>query len=123
MAKQQFEGQYIWSTSGEWMASLVDGHLWDPAGVWIGWVEGENVYKADGEWIGRLHTDYRILRRRRAEPKPLHGDIPDTPPKPVLPSRPPLPPMFVEMPFSIYDVMEEDPDIFKQISVRVRDMD
>lgn len=118
----KFEGRFIWNTHGDWIATLVNGHLWDPAGNWIGWVEGEDVYKADGEWIGTLSRDGRILRRRSELRHGLHPRIPPTPPKPDLPALPPLPPLFAELSHSVVDVLERDPDIFKRLSDLRRDI-
>ncbi len=118
----KFAGRFIWNTRGDWIATLVDGHLWDPAGHWIGWVEGEDVYKADGEWIGTLSRDGRILRRRSELRHDLHPRIPAVPAKPDLPTLPPLPPLFAELSHTVVDVAERDPDIFKRLSDRRPDM-
>lgn len=119
----RFEGHFIWSTRGEWVATLVDGHLWDPAGAWVGWVERNgDVYKADGEWIGVLSRDGRIIRKRSALRRDLHQHIPRPPQKPALPALPPLPPMFAELLHSEVDVLDRDPDIFKRLAEQRRDM-
>lgn len=124
MTKSRFNGQYIWNTYGDWIATLVDGHIWDLTQTWVGWVEPNgDVYKADGEWVGVLSRDSRILRKRTAARRELRDNIPPRPEKPDLPGRAPLPPSFAELSFSEIDVMEEDPDTFKRVSDRRPDMD
>ncbi len=124
MARLNFEGRYIWNTYGDWIATLVSGHLWDLTGLWIGWMEENgDVYRADGEWIGTLSKDSRILRKRSAGHRELRTDIPPRPERPDLPGRAPLPPTFVGLPYSVIDVLEEEPDTFKQLSERRPDLD
>nr|MBN1229630.1 hypothetical protein [Anaerolineae bacterium] len=123
MAKHK--GQFIWNTYGDWIATLVDGFVWDHRGTCVAWVEGENkeVFTADGEWIGQISKDSRILRKRTELRRDLHPSPPAFPPRPDLPARAPLPPTFSELPYSIIDVLEEDPDVFKHISDRRPDME
>lgn len=117
MEKKKFAGQYIWNTHGDWMATLVNGFLWDLRSVWIGWVETNgDVYTTDGEWVGQVSRDSRILRKRTEQRRDLVQTIPPKPARPELPARAPLPPAFAELSFSIIDVLEEDPDVFKRIS-------
>ncbi len=124
MTRIKFEGRFIWNTDGDWVATLVDGHLWDMGGFWVGWVEpGGHVYTTDGEWIGTLSKDSRILRKRTVSQRELRTDIPPRPAKPELPGRAPLPPSFTGLPYSVIDVLEEEPDIFKKLSERRPDMD
>jgi hypothetical protein len=123
--KKRDNHTFIWNTYGDWVATLIEGHLYDLRGTWVGWVEeNKDVYKGDGEWLGKLSDDRRILRKRTASRRPLREDIPDQPEeKPDLPVRAPLPPTFAELTFSDIDVLEEDPDAFKQISDLKPDMD
>ncbi len=115
--------EHIWTTSGEWVATRIDNYIWDMSKTWVAWLDGTEVYTTDGEWIGTLSRDSRILRQRAATRRPLRTDIPPAPPKPDLPARAPLPPMFSELNFSTVDVLEEDPDVFKRISDMRPDMD
>ena len=115
---------FVYNTSGDWVATRAGEHLWDPTGQWVGWVEGNDVYKRDGEWIGELSRDGRILRKRTAVHRPLRTDIPSPPNKPDdLPGRAPPPPLISELTFSIVDVTEEDPELFKRISDLRPDME
>lgn len=114
--------RFIWNTYGDWVATLVDTFIWDQTGTWVGWLDGDEVFTTDGEWVGTLSRDLRILRKRSAVRPPLRTDIPSKPAKPDLPGRAPLPPSFSELTYSIYDVMEEDPEVFKRLSDMRKDM-
>jgi hypothetical protein len=115
---------FIFDTHGDWQATKFGNFLWNTRGEYIAYLEGEDVFKRDGEWIGRLSKDGRILRKRSEMRRELRTDIPKEPPRPErLPPRAPLPPMMAELNYSIIDVLEEDPEIFKRISDLRPDMD
>lgn len=115
---------FIFDTRGDWHATRLGGFIYGTRGDYLGFVEGEEVYKRDGEWIGRLSKDGRILRKRSERRRDLHPAPPRSAPKPErLPPRAPLPPMMAELNFSIIDVLDEEPDIFKRISDLRPDMD
>jgi hypothetical protein len=115
--------QIIWNTYGDWMATRIDTYIWDLTGTWVAWLDGDEVFTTDGEWVGTLSKDSRILRKRAAKRPPLRTDLPPTPEKPQLPARAPLPPAFSELTYSVIDVLEEDPDVFKRVSEHRPDMD
>jgi hypothetical protein len=115
---------FIYDTHGDWQATKFGNYLFDTRGEYVGYLQGEDVYKRDGEWIGRLSKDGRILRKRTELRRELQSSPPKEPPRPErLPSRAPLPPMMAELSYSIVDVLEEEPDIFKKISDLRPDMD
>jgi hypothetical protein len=114
--------RFIFNTAGDWVATLVDRFIWDLTAAWVGWMDGDEVYTTDGEWVGTLSRDSRILRKRAAPRPPLRTDVPPKPPKPDLPGRAPLPPSFSELAFSMVDILEEDPEIFKRLSDMRPDM-
>lgn len=101
----------IYSTPGDWVALMVFPHLYNPVGEWIGWVTPQReVYDVDGFYVGWLSKDPRVLRKRVLE-KSKPRRTPPPPPKRVRPpATVPLPPMMAELPFSIIDIMEEEPD-------------
>lgn len=123
MTKKKFRGQFIWNTYGDWVATRVDDHIWDLTGTWVAWADEQEIYTTDGEWVGTLSKDSRIIRKRAAKRRPLRTDIPHPAGKPEFPVHAPLPPAFAELPFSMIDVLEEDPGIFKRISEHRPDMD
>lgn len=114
--------EFIWTTSGDWIATRVGDYIFDATKSWVAWIDGGEVYTRDGEWIGTLSRDMRVLRARAASRKPLRTDLPAEPPKPDLPARAPLPPMFSELNFSTIDVLEEEPEVLKRVSDMRRDM-
>lgn len=105
----------IYSTSGDWVALFKDGYLYDTYGEWVGWVEGQDVYTRDGEYVGYLSDDGRILRSRIRVQRPLHR-VPPTAPGVRPPPKVPLAPSFVELPWNVVDVFDEDPGLFHRIS-------
>ena len=117
---------FIYDTRGEWHATKIGRYLWDTRGDYVGFVMGENhdVYTASGEWIGNLIPDGRIVRKRAEARRPLLPKIPARPPKPkYLPARSPLPPMCRDLGFTLIDVLEWEPEIFKRVSDQIQDMD
>jgi hypothetical protein len=115
--------EFIFDTRGDWMMTRIGGYLWDTRGNWVAWLEEQNVYSLDGEYLGTLSHDHRLLRKRSGNRPPLRTDIPPKPPKPDLPARAPLPPMFAELRYDTIDVLEEDPDVLKRVSELRPDMD
>ncbi len=107
--------QPIYSTNGEWVALLHNGHLYDTRGEWIAWLDGRDVYTRDGMYVGFLSDDRRILRQRVRRQRPLRP-APPAPPKVRPPATVPLASLFAELPWNLVDVFEEEPEIFKYIS-------
>lgn len=115
--------EFIYDTFGDWVATRIGDFLWDTQGNWVAWLEGQEVYSLDGEYLGTLSRDHRLLRKRVERRRPLRTDIPRKPPKPALPARAPLPPMFAELRYDTVDALEEDPETFKRVSELRPDMD
>ena len=107
--------QPIYSTSGEWVALLHEGHLYDTCGERIAWLDGNEVYNRDGLYAGFLSKDGRVLRERVRRPRPLRPG-PSAPPKIRSPAHVPLAPLFAELPWSQVDVFEEEPEVFEYVS-------
>lgn len=115
---------FIYDTPGDWHATKIGDAIYNTRGEYIGYLKDGDVYKLDGEWLGELSKDGRILRKRTQRRRELDPNPPAKPPKPAkLPARAPLPPMTQELDYSIVDVLDEEPDIFKQISDLRPDMD
>ncbi len=109
---------FIYDTRGDWHATLIGGCLWDSRGEYIGFVRGDNldVYTVYGEWVGNLTPDGRIVRKRVYERQPMLKIKRLRPPKPQnLPPRAPLPPMTADLGYHLIDVLDWDPDIFKNV--------
>ncbi|NIM92658.1 MAG: hypothetical protein GTO18_02950 [Anaerolineales bacterium] len=100
----------IYTTDGEWAALLVSPHIFNTVGEWIGWVTSEHdVYDVDGLYVGWLSTENRILRSRSIK-TPARKSPPD-PPAPIrAPATIPLPPLMSELPYSVIDVLDEEPE-------------
>ncbi|MEP7286202.1 MAG: 4-fold beta flower protein [Chloroflexota bacterium] len=117
--------EFIYNTSGDWMATIVGSYIFDSRGEYIGFVENRATYTRDGEWIGDVSKDGRILRKRSGKSKPLHEHPlakPATKPS-NLPARAPLPPQTGDIGYDLIDVLEEDPEVFKRLSDRRADLD
>lgn len=109
---------FIFDTHGEWHATLLNNCVWDARGDYIGFVRGPNhdVYTAFGEWIGNLSKDGRIVRRRVKDRQMVLKVRKLPPPRPKnLPPRAPLPPLSGDLGYHYIDVLEWDPDAFKNV--------
>lgn len=108
---------FIFDSSGDWHATIINGCLWDLQGDYIGFIRGahHDVYTSSGRWIGNVRKDGRIVRRRANTTQPTL-QIKRLKPrgKPAnLPPRAPLPTLHSDLDYSLIDVLEWDPDIFK----------
>lgn len=101
----------IYASNGEAEAFLVFPHLFNKNGEWIGWVTPKReVYSVMGIFVGALTNDPRIVRRRaedelkpRLQPPPKPGRI-------TAPSSVPLAPLMSDLPHSLIDVLQEEPE-------------
>jgi len=102
----------LYTSRGDWVATLIDSYLYNTQGEWIGWVNpGGVVFSVVGEYIGWLSKDFRVLRKR---------DIVETIPRRAPPTRPvlkvrlpssaPLAPLMAELTYDTIDVLEEMPE-------------
>lgn len=101
----------IYTTSGDLGAYLIYPYLHNSLGEWIGFVTPKReVYSVLGNYVGTLTNDPRVLRRRsydfskpRLKPPPPQQRI-------TVPATVPLAPMMAELPFSMIDVLEDEPE-------------
>lgn len=101
----------IYASNGEAEAFLVFPHLFNKNGEWIGWVTPKReVYSVMGIFVGAITNDPRIVRRRaedelkpRLQPPPKPGRI-------TTPSSVPLAPLMSDLPHSLIDVLQEEPE-------------
>ncbi len=116
--------EFIYDTHGDWQATRIEQYIFDGRGEYIGFLEGRAVYTRDGEWVGDLSKDGRILRKRAGAKKPLNTNFPIKPTqkKSDLPGRAPLPQQMAEIGYDTIDVLEENPEVFKRLSDRRKDI-
>lgn len=79
--------RYIFNTSGEYVAFLLNKQVFSPYGEWLGYLPQANiVYNTDGTYMGEISNDDRIIRNKHLRfpklPKPLQ------PIKPMCPMNP-----------------------------------
>jgi hypothetical protein len=87
---------------------LIGRYLYNTAGDWIGWVDPQGlVFSARGEYVGWLARDFRILRKREADPAHAHREPPPAPPPERMPLTVPLPPLMAGISYDTLDVFEE----------------
>jgi hypothetical protein len=125
MTNTPIKPTFIYTTRGDWMATMIGVHIFDTRGEFVGYIDGPEraVYTRDGEWIGDLSKDGRILRKRAAQRRPLQAKPLAKPAtKPTMPARAPLPPQMAELRYDTIDVLEEEEDIFKRLSDRRKDL-
>ena len=109
---------FIFDSRGEWHATLLNMCLWDAHGEYIGFVRGPeyDVYTAYGQWIGNLTADGRIVRKRTRDRQIVLKIRKLPPPRPQnLPPKAPLPPMSGDLGYHYIDVLEWEPDVFKNV--------
>jgi hypothetical protein len=114
--------RYIFSTSGEYVAFVKNGHLFTPDCEWIGTVgPGNQVFKSNGTYLGMILNDDRIVRSKTDLPK-----LPKLPALPPLRPLRPLPPLrrlrMPPLPYPYIDAFEgnEPPTMTLVSSSRVR---
>jgi hypothetical protein len=101
----------IYTTRGDAAAFLAFPNLFDPHGDWIGWVTAEReVYSVLGHFVGYLSDEPRVLRRRTTDT--LRARRPPTAPPARIrtPVSVPLAPLMAELPESVVDVLQDEPE-------------
>ena len=101
----------IYTTSGDVGAFLILPFVYNLTGEWVGWISrAKDVYSVLGHYIGFLNDDNRILRKRSYDFSNPRKTPPPPQPRVRVPSLSPLPPMMAELPFTVVDVLEYEPD-------------
>ena len=102
----------IYTTHGDWIATLIGRYLFDREAHWIGWVDADSqVFSVRGEYAGWLSKDFRVLCRRDSSHNPDRRQPPPRPPKPELPMSAPLPPLMAELTYESIDLFEDAPHL------------
>lgn len=101
----------IYTTPGDLGAYLLYPYLYNPQGEWIGYVKpNREVYSVLGNYVGVFTDDPRILRRRSYDfSKPREEPLP-RPKRITVPATVPLAPMMAELPFTMIDVLDDEPE-------------
>lgn len=80
--------RYIYNTSGNYVAFVLNGNLFSPSSEWLGFIRnGNQVYLKNGKFVGYLLNDDRIARRKD-ELQRMNLLAPLSPLKPLMPLRP-----------------------------------
>lgn len=101
----------IYTTPGDCSAVMVFPFLFNLQGEWIGFVTPKReVFDVDGLYVGWITAEPRILRKRVSADGLKRIDPPERPKRIRPPGTVPLPPMMAELPFSVIDVLDEEPE-------------
>ena len=101
----------IYTSNGEANAFLVFPYLFSRNGEWIGFVTPKReVYSVMGLFVGTLTNDPRITRRRSEGESGHHLQPPPKPGRINTPPSIPLAPMMSDLPHSLIDVLQDQPE-------------
>lgn len=111
MAQNQQRIIPIYASNGDAEAFLVFPYLFDRSGEWIGFVSPKReVYSVMGVFVGTLTNDPRITRKRSENEYGRNLQPPPKPGKINMPSSIPLAPMMSDLPLSLIDVLQDQPE-------------
>ncbi len=101
----------IYTSKGDAEAFLVYPYLYNRLGEWIGFVTADRkVYSVLGRYVGYLTDGPRIVRRRGTGSLEPPRQPPPAPPRLLPPATVPLAPLMSELPYSLMDVLLEEPE-------------
>ena len=101
----------IYASNGEAEAFLVFPYLFNRSGEWIGWVTPQrDVYSVMGYYVGTLTNDPRITRKRADDASIPRQQPPSRPKRITTPPSIPLAPMMSDLPHSLIDVLQDEPE-------------
>lgn len=101
----------VYTTPGDLGAYLFYPYLYNPQGEWIGFVTPEReVYSVLGNYVGTFTDDPRILRQRSYDFSKPRKEPPPPQPRITIPATVPLAPMMAELPFTMIDVLDDEPE-------------
>lgn len=111
MSQNQHRIIPIYSSKGDADAFLVFPHLFNRSGEWIGWVTPKReVYSVMGYYVGTLSDDARIIRKRAEDETKPRVRPPSRPGRITTPPSVPLAPLMSDLPHSLIDVLQEEPE-------------
>jgi hypothetical protein len=101
----------LYSSRGDAAALLAYPYIYNLGGEWIGLVTADrDVYSVLGHYVGSLREDRRIVRERAPSSRKPRLRPPPPPRKITAPPTMPLAPMMSELPYSMIDVLLEEPE-------------
>ncbi len=58
------DSQYLFNSSGEWIAFRVGKYIFNTNGNWVGWLpwDGSEVVDIEGDYLGHIHTNNRFYK-------------------------------------------------------------
>jgi len=102
----------IYSSRGEAEAFLVFPYIFNRSSEWIGWATPKReVYSVLGNYVGMLTDDARIVRKRSEEDNKPRLKPPPKPGKIIPPATIPLAPLMQDLPYSLIDVIQDEPEL------------
>ena len=115
----------IYTTHGDWTATLLGRYIFDRESLWVGWVDADSqVFSVRGEYAGWLSKDFRVLCRRDHVSDVDRRQPPPPPPKPELPHSMPLPPLTADLTYDTIDLFEEAQHLLDPFDMdQVQDID
>ena len=101
----------LYTSPGDLGAYLKYPYLYNPQGEWIGFVtRSREVYSVLGNYVGMLAKDRRILRKRSYDFSKPRLEPPPPQPRITVPATVPLAPLMAELPYTMIDVLEDEPE-------------
>lgn len=101
----------LYASNGEAEAFLVFPYLFNKSGEWVGWITPKReVYSVMGLYVGTLSDDARIVRKRAEDETRPRVRPPQKPGRITTPPSVPLAPLMSDLPHSLIDVLQEQPE-------------
>ncbi len=102
----------LFSSHGEVEAYLVYPYIFNRQGEWIGFVTPQrDVHSVLGFYVGQLTSERRVIRKRSLDDEKPRLAPPQAPARLRVPPNSPLPPLMGDLPHSLVDVFEEEPQL------------
>ena len=102
----------LFSSHGEVEGYLVYPYLFNRQGEYIGFVTPErDVHSVLGFYVGQLTNERRIIRKRSMDEEKPRLAAPKTPARLRVPPHSPLAPMMSDLPHSLVDIFEDEPQL------------
>jgi hypothetical protein len=100
----------IYKSNGELGALMIYPYLFNTRGEWIGFItEKKEIYSVIGHYVGYLGGGPRILRKRTYNYDKSKLVPPRAPTNITRPATMPLASLMPELPFSVIDILEDEP--------------